>query len=215
MNIKINPFATLALAIVLALGTISCQKSDKDAQIGTATASAGDSTSARLPIAYVDLDSLLANYKYANQVQDELMREMESRQATFNQKQRNFENEAREFQRKVENNAFFDQGRAQREQERIMKLQQQLQELSQKLQVELMQLEADKMKALSDTIMAHVQQYNDEVGKYQMILSNKAHDNILCADKSYDITTQVTKYLNDRYTPAKKEEATTATTEKK
>ena len=44
-----------------------------------------------------------------------------------------------------------------------------------------------------------------------MILSNKADDNILCADKSYDITTQLTKYLNFRSTPAQKEE----TTEKK
>ena len=211
MMIKSNTLSALTLALVLALATISCNKSDQQSHNQATATTVGDSTIARLPIAYVDLDSLLANYKYANQVQDELMREMESRQATFNQKQRNFESEAREFQRKVENNAFFDQGRAQREQERIMKLQQQLQELSQKLQVELMQLEADKMQALSDTIMAHVQQYNDEVGKYQMILSNKAHDNILCADKSYDITTQVTKYLNDRYTPAKKEE----TTEKK
>ena len=155
MMIKSNTLSALTLALVLALATISCNKSDQQSHNQATATTVGDSAIAHLPIAYVDLDSLLANYKYANQVQDELMREMESRQATFNQKQRNFESEAREFQRKVENNAFFDQGRAQREQERIMKLQQQLQELSQKLQVELMQLEADKMQALSDTIMAH------------------------------------------------------------
>ena len=96
--IKSNTLSALTLALVLALDTISCNKSDQQRHNHATATTVGDSTIARLPIAYVDLDSLLANYKYANQVQDELMREMESRQATFNQKQRNFESEAREFQ---------------------------------------------------------------------------------------------------------------------
>lgn len=198
---KTTLWGILAVAIV-ALMTVNCSNDKGNQQTATSAVASGDSAVALMPLAYIDLDSLIANYKYANQVQDELMREMESRQATFNQKQRNFENEARDFQRKVENNAFFDQGRAQREQERILKLQQQLQELSQKLQVELMQLEADKMKALSDTIMSHVRQYNEQIGHYQMILTNKSNDNIIYADKKYDITTKVTKYLNDQYKPA-------------
>lgn len=204
-NNKSTLWGIIAVALV-ALMTVNCADNKGHQQTSGTNVASGDSAVALMPLAYIDLDSLIVNYKYANQVQDELMREMESRQATFNQKQRNFENEARDFQRKVENNAFFDQSRAQREQERILKLQQQLQELSQKLQVELLQLEAEKMKALTDTIMSHVRLYNDQVGHYQMILTNKSNDNIIYADKKYDITDEVTKYLNDQYKPASKEE---------
>jgi outer membrane protein len=35
--------------------------------------------------------------------------------------------------------------------------------------------------------------------KYEMIISNTSSDNILYADKSYDITAEVTKLLNERY----------------
>ncbi|MDO5017355.1 MAG: OmpH family outer membrane protein [Porphyromonas sp.] len=197
--------AILAVAVVV-LFILHFTNNNKSRSAVTTTTVTGDSVVARMPIAYIELDSLINNYKYANQVQEELMREMESRQATVNQKGRNLENEMRDFQKKVENNAFFDQARAQREQERILKLQQQFQELNQKLQMELMQLEADKMKALSDTIMAHVEKYNNEVGRYQMIFTNKSSDNIIHADPVYDITTEVTQYLNDHYAPAKEED---------
>lgn len=201
--LKKSIYFPIAIGAMLAFS--SCGNDTKTTTAVTTVS--GDSVVGRLPLAYIDLDSLIANYNYAIQVQDELMREIESRQATVNSKGRNLETEMREFQRKVENNAFFDQARAQREQERIMKLQQDFQVLSQKLQGELMQLEAEKMKALTDTIMSHVKQYNRDEGKYQMILTNKSSDNIIYADESYNITKQVTKYLNDRYTaPAKKDE---------
>ncbi len=188
--------------VVLFILHFTGNKSDKSVAVDNVPS---DSISARMPIAYINLDSLITNYTYAIQVQEELMREMESRQATVNSKGRNLESEMREFQRKVDNNAFFDQGRAQREQERILKLQQDFQELNQRLQGELMQLEANKMAALSDTIMSHVQQYNKEVGKYQMIFTNKSSDNIIYSDEYYDITKEVTKYLNDHFKPLKDE----------
>lgn len=205
MNNK-NTIITAILAIAVVVLFILHFTGNKSGKEVATSALSTDSSAVRMPIAYIDLDSLITNYTYAIQVQEELMREMESRQATVNSKGRNLESEMREFQRKVENNAFFDQGRAQREQERIMKLQQEFQELNQKLQGELMQMEAEKMKALSDTIMSHVKEYNDSIGKFQMVFTNKNSDNIICADEVYNITSEVTKYLNDRYTPSKKEE---------
>lgn len=199
---------TAAALLVVLLGFASCKGTGSNNSNSTTAMSNDSAAMARMPIAYIELDSLMANYKYYTDVQEELMREIESRQATFNTKGRNLENEMKEFQRKVESNAFLSQERAQREQERILKLQQELQELNQKLQVELMQLEADRTKAVTDTIMTLVRQYNSEVGKYQMILTSNATGigTVVCADDIYNITEEVTKYLNDKYTPAKKEE---------
>ena len=198
---------TAAVLFASLLGLASCSGTGKNNADTTAVVS-GDSVAGRMPIAYIELDSLMANYKYYTEVQEELMREMENRQATVNTKGRNLESEMKEFQRKVESNAFLSQERAQREQERILKLQQEFQQLNQQLQVELMKLEAERTKAVTDTILTLVRQYNAEVGKYQMILTSNASGigNVITADQSYNITEEVTKYLNDRYTPAKKEE---------
>lgn len=171
---------------------------------------------AALPVAYVNLDSLLNNYTYAVELREKLMQKMESGQATINQQARSLEKEMQEFQRKVENNAFFDQSRAQREQERIMKKQQDFQMNSQKLQAELMQEEAEMNQMLKDAITEQINKYNAEIGKFQIIFSNAGSDNILYAEKAYDITEAVTKYLNDNYTPAKESTAPLApATEKK
>lgn len=192
--------AILAVAVVI-LFILHFSGNKKGANNAThaGTMTEGVEMSAQMPIAYVNIDSLLTNYTYAVELRDQLMRKMESSQATLNQQARALEKEMQEFQRKIENNAFFDQSRAQREQERILKKQQEFQVNSQKLQAELMQEEADMNTKLRDAIMDHVKKYNTEIGKFQVIFSNAGGDNILYAEKAYDITSAVTKYLNDNY----------------
>lgn len=175
---------------------------DNKGSTNEARTALSDSTIVRLPVAYINLDSLMVSYEYAKTLQEAWMNKMESSQATINAKGRNVENEMREFQRKIENNAFFDQSRAQREQERILKLQQEYQELNQRLSAELLQEEAVMNQQLRDTILHYVDQYNREIGRYQMIFSNNTRgDIILNADAAYDITAAVIRYLNDHYTP--------------
>lgn len=205
-NTIIPAILAIAVAILFFQNCTSEKKEATSAEVATSTEM---TEAAKMPIAFVNLDSLLNNYTYAIELRDELMRKMESSQATINQQARSLEKEMQEFQRKVENNAFFDQSRAQREQERLIKKQQDFQANSQKLQAELMQQEADMNLKLHDMIMEQVQKYNTEIGKFQIIFSNAGGDNILYADKKYDITEAVTKYLNDNYAPAK--ETTTET----
>ena len=123
---------TAAVLFAALLGLASCSGTGKNNADTTAVVS-GDSVAGRMPIAYIELDSLMANYKYYTEVQEELMREMENRQATVNTKGRNLESEMKEFQRKVESNAFLSQERAQREQERILKLQQEFHSIDNQL----------------------------------------------------------------------------------
>ena len=78
-----------------------------------------------------------------------------------------------------------------------------LQELQQRLGSEF-QAETDKFnKALRDSIQHYLAVYNKDK-KYSLILS-KAGDNILYADKAYDITDEVISGLNKAYKPAKTE----------
>lgn len=166
------------------------------------SASEGKSSSEvcdKLQVAYVNLDSLLVQYNYSKDLQEKFMRKAESNQATINQKGKALETEMVEFRRKVENNAFFDQDRARREQERLLKKQQDFQELNQKLSNEMLFEQNNMNRILRDTIMSQVRAYNLEKGKFHMIFSNSMNDNILYAEDVYDITSQVVKYMNDRY----------------
>lgn len=187
----------LAVAVVILFVLHFTSKSSSSTTPAPILNEEGEST--RLPVAYVNLDSLLNNYEYAVEMRDKVLRKAESSQATLNQQGRSLENEMREFQHKLENNAFFDQSRAQREQERILTKRQEFEQLTQKLQIELMQEEQQMNEKLKEEILKHLRSYNEEVGKYHIIFSNAAQDNILLADPAYDITQQVTDYLNKQY----------------
>ena len=55
---------------------------------------------------------------------------------------------------------------------------------------------------LRDTINSFMKDFNKD-HKYELIISNTSSDNILYANKSYDITAEVTKLLNERYAEKK------------
>jgi outer membrane protein len=103
----------------------------------------------------------------------------------------------------LENNAFLSRERAESEQQRIVKKQQDLENREAQLTQEIMQENQQLQAQLADTILSYLKQMNAE-GRYQMIFSNNAKDNILLATDGYDITAEVVAALNARYTPAKK-----------
>ena len=78
-----------------------------------------------------------------------------------------------------------------------MNKQQELQELEAKLTEEIM-LENQKLNMqLADTVTNFLQEFNAD-GRYHVILSNSAKDNVLMAAEQYDITSQVIEALNAR-----------------
>lgn len=154
--------------------------------------------SEKLPIAYLNTDSLLVNYLFAQDANEKLMKKQEDARLKLNTKLRTFQNEVADFQRKLENNAFLTRERAEQAQQALVKKEQELQELEAKLTEDIM-LENQKLNAqLADTLTKFLAEYNAD-GRYHMILSNTAKDNVLFAIPGYDITEEVTKVLNARY----------------
>jgi outer membrane protein len=78
-----------------------------------------------------------------------------------------------------------------------VKKQQELQELEAKLTEDIM-LENQKLNMqLADTLNNFLKEFNAD-GRYHVILSNSAKDNVLMAAEQYDITTEVIDALNAR-----------------
>ncbi len=153
-----------------------------------------------LPIAYVNVDSLLLNYNYSKDLNDVLIKKRENAQATLTQKARQLDSEMGEFQRKQENNAFLSEQSFKNQQQSLLKKQQDLQKLEQTLTQQLMEDQQVMNKQLRDTIYSFLKSYNLDK-KYQVILSNTMNDNVMIANPKLDITEEVIKLLNKNYVP--------------
>lgn len=160
-------------------------------------------TTVSIPIAYVNIDSVLTNYTYAKEASDALMKKTESSRATLNKKKKDIENQYIDFQRKLQNNAFINEERAQQEQIRIQKLATDLEQHAARLDNELGMEQMKINSQLADSVRICIKEFNKKAN-YQIIFSNSGLDNILFAEDKYDITNDVIKLLNNRYTTVKK-----------
>ena len=150
-----------------------------------------------MPVAYLNVDSLLASYSFAIEASEKLMSKQEDARLKMNTKLRTFQNEVADFQRKLQNNAFLSRERAEKEQQRLAKKEQELQELEAKLTQDIM-LENQKLNMqLADSLTNFLQVFNAD-GRYHVILSNNAKDNVLMAAEQYDITAEVIAGMNAR-----------------
>jgi outer membrane protein len=195
-NLSLIINAILAIAvIVLFVKVFSGNKKQAENNVTFGNDSIG--LSYKLPIAYINIDSLLLNYQFAKDANESLIKKQEDSRLTINTKARQLQSEMGEFQRKLENNAFLSRERAEQEQIRLQKKQQELQELDGKLTQQLMQVQQKMSEELRDTINKFMKEFNKDK-KYQLIISNTSSDNILYAAEGYDITPEVTKILNER-----------------
>lgn len=199
-NILLVLNAVLVVAVIVLFILVLGGKSNH-VSIGEFRSS--DSTlTVRLPIAYVNIDSLLLNYQFAKESNEILMKKQEDSRLDLNSKARQLQTEMAEFQRKLENNAFLSRERAEQEQNRLMKKEQDLQQLNAKLSQDLMEVQQKVSEQLRDSINTYLKSYNKDK-KYEMILSNTSSDNILISNAGYDITKEVTDELNKRYSKKK------------
>lgn len=194
-NVSLLSNAVLAVAVIVLFILVLGKKTTPDNKQEVTAKNVV--TNGKLPIAYVNIDSLLLNYQFAKEANESLIKKQEDSRLTINTKARQLQTEMGEFQRKLENNAFLSRERAEQEQMRLQKKQQELQELDGKLSQQLMQVQQKMNEQLRDTINTFMKEFNKN-NKYELIISNTSSDNILYAAKGYDITAEVTRQLNER-----------------
>ena len=171
-------------------------------------------TNSELKIAFVEVDSIMSQYEFCKEYSKILEKKGQNIQNTIAQKGQNLQAAANKFQQDLQNNKYTQQ-QAEAVNAGLQKQQADLQALQQRLGSDF-QAETDKFNAaLRDSIQHFLAKYNKDK-KYSLILS-KAGDNILFADKAYDVTNEVIAGLNKAYkkNAAKKEEKKEETTEKK
>ncbi|MCI6462176.1 MAG: OmpH family outer membrane protein [Prevotella sp.] len=209
---KKNIFRNLAVAFVATAALTACDKSnpqmDQKPENANKTAVAGE-----LKIAYVEVDSIMSQYKFCKEYSLILQKKGQNIQNTLAKKQEALQAAVANFQQKVQQNAYTRE-QAEAINAGLQKQGNDLQVLNQRLSTEF-QNETDKFnKALRDSIQHYLAVYNKDK-KYSIIFS-KQGDNLLYADKAYDITNEIIAGLNKAYKgkPAAKEAAQTEKADK-
>ncbi|MBR5860345.1 MAG: OmpH family outer membrane protein [Bacteroidaceae bacterium] len=152
---------------------------------------------AGIKVVYVDLDSLMANYNLAKDINKEMMRKEEDIKLKITEKVKTLQANQADFERKYKNNVYATPERAQQEYNRIVKMEQEIAQYEQSMAVEFEKEGTAKNQALRDSISKFIKEYNAEKG-YDFILT-RIGDNFLYANETLNITKEVVDGLNSRY----------------
>ena len=182
--------------MALAAGLMGLTSCGNKAEVAPETEAEPEETM-ELKIAYVEIDTLMAQYQFCKDYTELANVEGENIQRTLTGKQRTLEQHAAAMQKKYESNGFTSQEELTRAQQSLQTEQQALQELSERLQASFMEEQAKYNEEMRDSIQQFLKLYN-KTKKYDFIMA-KAGDNMLLANPKYDITNEVLKGLNKRY----------------
>ncbi|MDD4150208.1 MAG: OmpH family outer membrane protein [Bacteroidales bacterium] len=154
-----------------------------------------------ISIAYVNLDSLLLEYKYSIKLNEDLLTEQAKAKANLEGRIRSFEKKYNDFMEKMKLGSFISQASMESQQNDLMQEQSNLEQLDAQLTEELMMKQTEMNEELYDTVMNFIK--GNYAENYTLILGNAAGSNILYAAPGMNITRDVIDQLNERYAKTK------------
>ena len=161
------------------------------------------SDSTALPIAYIELDSILVNYEMFIDLQDGLMKKQEQSEAELQSKSRAWEKGASDYQDKM-SKGLITRSQAQEMEAQLYQEQQNLIQLRDQMSMELAEEKQVTDRQVMYSIIEYLEEYNAD-GEYQFIFSKSFGDNVLVAEPALDITNEVLAGLNAKYRQSQEE----------
>ncbi len=184
----------MAVVALIAISLTSCNNEAPKVEEKSTTSSS--SSNSNIKIAYIEVDSIMTQYKFCKEFSDIIEKKGQNIQKTLQEKEATLQAAVNKFQEDIQSNKYTQQ-QAEGVQASLQKQGADLQALQQRLYQDF-QTETDKYNtALHDSLQNYLKQYNKDK-KYNLILT-KQGDNILYADKNYDITNEVVAGLNKAY----------------
>ena len=188
--------AVLVVAVII-LFVFQFSDNKKSSKADNAISEGKGESGETMPIAYIDVDSLMSNYTYSIDLNEQLTKKAENSRVNLATRMRRVETELAEFQRKYEANAFLSQDRAKSEYDRIMKLQEDLRVYEAQITQEFNEEQFRVSEELRKTIISQLREYNKSKGYH--IVYGKMNDNILYSDDVYNITADVIDFFNKNH----------------
>lgn len=193
---NIKPIITIICLIsCLALFT-QCRKEQHGSTIQPQLCVSPDSTKG-IRIVYIDLDTIMYRYKFALDINKEMISKEAKISATLESKRKKIEEEVSQFEYRCNAKTFASEEEFVQAREEIMRKEKEYIIQRDELCTEWEKENMEKGKELRDSINSFILEYNKEKG-YDFILT-KIGDNIMFANNAYDITMEIIDGLNKRY----------------
>jgi outer membrane protein len=194
-KIKYSISGVFALAVVMLL---FAQCKDKGTNTSGELGETSEVPILYLPVAYVDVDSLLINFDFYNKLVSAYEDKLSKQTASLNANYEKLQNEVIAFEQKARNNVFISQERMTQEHTRIQRMQQDIEKKAEQMQQELGLEQRLIQQQLTDSLTLGIKEFNTPQ-KYQMIFTKTGNSTILYADPQYNITNDVIVFLNKRF----------------
>ena len=191
MNFK--SVSSILLSSVMVLGFAQCSQQAAEPQQAQAPVAVSG-----LKIAYIDVDSLLANYAFYQDLAEEITRKEENYRLALTEENNKLQKEYAEHQKKIQNGVYSSVERAQSEENRYQKRNQALLEKSEKYSQELLAENNANSQKISETVDNFIKEYNKTHG-FNLIISKAS---LLYADEALNITAEILDGLNAAYNRA-------------
>ena len=189
-------FSIIAASVALAVAFSACNGGDKKK---TETANKVEHTAGTgtisVRIAYVNIDTLEANYSYLKQKTDEFTKRQAGMEAELERSMMQLQKDAAEFSKKAQAGTLT-QSEGEAGQKRLLQMQETLEKRKNALTETLIKEQEAFNKDLHDRLDAFLKEYNADK-RYDYILSYSEGGAILYKDESLDITADVIDGMNN------------------
>lgn len=187
----------LALAVIVLFVLHFSGKNDKVVENQPVQSGILTGNTNEVKIAYVFVDSVLANYDYYKILTDRLMSKKAGLEKELTGKGEAFQKEVNDFQYKIEKKLITSWD-AEAKQKQLTEQQQVLQNLQADMQNKLARDEQEVTVQLHDSVLSAVNAVNSKLG-YNLVLSNTFGGGLLYADDYMNITRLVLDRMNETY----------------
>jgi outer membrane protein len=196
LSLIINAVLAIAVGVLFFLHFRDC----KPAATKTAASATGAPSAPGTVIAYVDLDSMEANYTYYKDKKSDFEKQQKNLEASITSGMEALQREAYDFQQKAQT---MTQAQGEAAQNALLQkkaaLEQQRDNGAQGLQSQMTQFNVEVYSKIDSVLQDYTKDH-----KLAYVLSYQRGGAILYRDKGLDITADVVSLLNKLGTPAKK-----------
>ncbi len=193
MALVINGILAIAVVVLFVLH-FSDNDEVAEHQEGQKSESIIQPNAGEMDVAYVLIDSLLAYYKMAQDLSEDLMKSKQNLEGELTTKGQKLEKKIADFQYKVQK-GLLTSWDAQEEEKKLTEEQQVFLNLQNDMQNRLMQDEQEKNVQVYEAVIDYVDRYNEEKG-HNLIISQTSGGVLLYADKYMNITEVILDGLN-------------------
>ncbi len=193
---------TLIASFIMALAVVGLLTNCKSKSSGSSTNDSNESKSntplsSSFSAAWVNIDSLITNYDMYFEMQKVLEESGRKSEAEFSVKSRDFEKEATDFQNNVQK-GLITRSEAEKQQQVLAGKEQELYRFRDELRAKLAEEQQVKLRQIQQSINDYLVIYNKEKG-FHFILSSTFGGPLLYGHPKLDITQEVLKGLNEKY----------------